>query len=108
MQTIVAESVEHLNTLLSEHALVLVDYFKNNCPGCKIMDQHLEAFGKTEESKSIVLVKAQLEVLGVDHFKDLGLRTVPTVRVVKDGAEVARLMGPQPVAALQTAVNQHR
>jgi thioredoxin-like negative regulator of GroEL len=37
----------------------------------------------------------------------LGIRGIPTLIVFKDGAEVERFVGAQPLAALQRALDKH-
>jgi thioredoxin 1 len=83
---------------------LLVDYYKDNCPGCKMLDMSLTKFAASEDATGIALLKVKLEVVGEDFFRRLGLRQTPTLALFKDGAEVARLAGFQSPAQVETAV----
>ncbi|MCD0258398.1 thioredoxin family protein [Xanthomonas melonis] len=104
MQTITVTSPEHYTAALAAHPRLLVDYYKDNCPGCKMLDMSLTKFAASEDAAGVALLKVKLEVVGEEFFRSLGLRQTPTLALFKDGTEVARLPGFQSPAQVEAAV----
>lgn len=104
MQTITVTSPEHYTATLAAHPRVLVDFYKDNCPGCRMLDMSLDKFANSDAAEGVALLKVKLEVVGEEFFRDLGLRQTPTLALYRDGSEVARLPGFQSPAQVETAV----
>ncbi|AAM38907.1 thioredoxin [Xanthomonas phaseoli pv. phaseoli] len=104
MQTITVTSPEHYTQTLAAHPRALVDFYKDNCPGCRMLDMSLDKFANSDAANGVALLKVKLEVVGEDFFRDLGLRQTPTLALYRDGAEVARLPGFQSPAQVEAAV----
>ncbi|MGD6594541.1 thioredoxin family protein [Xanthomonas citri pv. citri] len=104
MQTITVTSPEHYTQTLAAHPRALVDFYKDNCPGCRMLDMSLDKFANSDAANGVALLKVKLEVVGEDFFRDLGLRQTPTLALYRDGAEVARLPGFQAPAQVEAAV----
>ncbi|WAT14787.1 thioredoxin family protein [Xanthomonas fragariae] len=104
MQTLHASTPDDYVAALAAHPRLLVDYYKDNCPGCKMLDMSLAKFAASEDAVGVALLKVKLEVVGEDFFRGLGLRQTPTLALFKDGSEVARLPGFQSPAQVETAV----
>ncbi|MEA5124113.1 thioredoxin family protein [Xanthomonas floridensis] len=104
MQTITVTSPEHYTQTLAAHPRALVDFYKDNCPGCRMLDMSLDKFANSEAANGVALLKVKLEVVGEDFFRELGLRQTPTLALFKDGAEVTRLPGFQSPAQVEAAV----
>lgn len=107
MQTITATSPDEYTAALAAHPRLLVDFHKDNCPGCKMLEMSLQKFAATEAANGVVLLKVKMETVGEELFRGLGLRQTPTLAVFKDGAEVARLPGFQSPAQVESAVGTH-
>ncbi|KAB7770594.1 thioredoxin family protein [Xanthomonas maliensis] len=106
MQTITVTSPDDYTAALSAHPRALVDFYKDNCPGCKMLDMSLGKFAASDAAEGVALLKVKLEVVGEDFFRGLGLRQTPTLALFKDGAEVARLAGFQSPAQVEAAVRR--
>lgn len=104
MQTITVTSPEHYTAALAAHPRALVDFYKDNCPGCRMLDMSLDKFAVSAAADGVALLKVKLEVVGEEFFRDLGLRQTPTLALYRDGSEVARLPGFQSPAQVETAV----
>ncbi|MBB4724316.1 thioredoxin family protein [Xanthomonas euvesicatoria] len=104
MQTITVTSPEHYTQTLAAHPRALVDFYKDNCPGCRMLDMSLDKFATSDAANGVALLKVKLEVVGEDFFRDLGLRQTPTLALYRDGSEVARLPGFQSPAQVEAAV----
>ena len=107
MQTLHAASAEDYHAAIAAHPRLLVDYFKDDCPGCRMLDMSLQKFAATSDAEGTVLLKVKLETVGEDFFRGLGLRQTPTLSLFADGAEAARLAGFQSPAQIAGAVRAH-
>lgn len=104
MQTLHATSPEEHAAALAAHPLLLVDYWKDDCPGCAMLDLSLRRFAAEPAAQGLVLLKVKLEDVGGEFFRGLGLRQTPTLSLYRDGREVARLPGFQSPAQVAAAV----
>ena len=107
MRTLHARTAEDYAAAVAGHPQLLVDFHKDNCPGCTMLELSLARFGSTPQAQGMVLLKVRMEDLGEAFFRALGLRQTPTVALFRDGVEVARLPGFQSPLQLQTAVAAH-
>ena len=107
MQTYTANSLDDYTAALAAHPRLLVDFNKDNCPGCRMLDMALDKFAASEAAAGVALLKVKMEDIGEAFFRDLGLRQTPTLAMFKAGAEVARLPGFQSPAQIETAVAKH-
>ncbi|KAF1016831.1 MAG: hypothetical protein GAK31_00090 [Stenotrophomonas maltophilia] len=107
MQIIDATSPEQFQQLLAEHPRVLVDFHKDNCPGCRMLEMSLQRVGAGDAGHGTTLLRVQLEVVGEAFFKGLGLQQTPTLSVFRDGDERARLPGFQSPAQIEAAIGEY-
>ncbi|MGJ4730241.1 thioredoxin family protein [Luteimonas sp. SDU101] len=104
MLTLHASSPDDYRATLAAHPRLLVDYHKDDCPGCRMLDLSLQKFAGDEAAAGLVLLKVKLETVGEAFFRSLGLRQTPTLSLFRDGAEVARLPGFQAPGQIERAV----
>lgn len=104
MLTLHATSPDDLQRIVREHPTVLVDYYKDQCPGCRMLDMALASVAQIPEAAGVVLLKVRMETVGEACFRALGLRQTPTLGVVRHGAEVQRLAGYQSPAQIGAAL----
>jgi len=104
MLTINADNSEVYAAAIKAHPRLLVDYHKDQCPGCKMLELALTRFAATPAANGVALLKVKLEVIGEDFFRGLGLRQTPTLALFKDGEETCRLPGYQTPAQIEQAV----
>ncbi len=107
MQTLHASTPDDYAAALVAHPRLLVDYYKDDCPGCKMLDMSLAKFAASEDAAGLALLKVKMEVIGEDFFRNLGLRQTPTLALFKHGAEAARLPGFQAPGQIAQAVGLH-
>lgn len=103
MKTLHATSADDVQTAIAAHPRLLVDWYKDDCPGCRMLDRSLAVFAATPEAGGLVLLKVRLEQVGEACFRAMGLRQTPTLSIHRDGAEAARLPGFQSPAQLAAA-----
>jgi len=107
MQTLHASNPEDVHAAITAHPRLLVDYYKDHCPGCRMLDMSLEAFAAGPAAADLVLLKVKLETVGDAFFRGLGLRQTPTLALHVDGAEAARMPGFQTPAQIAQVVEAH-
>lgn len=102
MQTLHATTPEQFEQALATYPRLLVDFHKDQCPSCTMLDLSLKRFSEQADAAELVLLKIKLEEVGESLFRQLGLRQTPTLSVYVAGVEQARLTGfqsPQQIAA---------
>ncbi|AWH21704.1 thioredoxin family protein [Stenotrophomonas sp. ZAC14D2_NAIMI4_6] len=107
MQIINATTPEQFQQLLAEHPRVLVDFHKDDCPGCRMLDMSLHRVATSAAGQGTTLLRVQLEAVGESFFRQLGLRQTPTLSLFRDGDEQARLPGFQSPQQIEAAIAQH-
>lgn len=107
MHTLDASSAEDVHAAIAAHARLLVDFHKDHCPGCRMLDMSLRAFAAAPAADGLVLLRVKLETVGEALFHALGLRQTPSLLLYRDGGEVARLAGFQAPAQISEAVALH-
>ena len=107
MLTLHAASPDDYHAALRAYPRLLVDYYKDNCPGCRMLDMSLQKFAADAAADGLVLLKVKMETVGEDLFRDLGLRQTPTLSLFRDGTEAQRLPGFQTPAQILQAVGLH-
>jgi len=105
MLTLDADCPETYTAAINAHPHLLIDYYKDNCPGCRMLEMSLGKFAATPAAEGIALLKVKMETLGEDFFRQLGLRQTPTLAVFKDGQETRRLPGYQTPAQIEQAAS---
>jgi len=93
MLTLHAHTSEDYHAALREHPALLVDFHKDDCPGCRMLEMSLASVAGAMADAGMTLLKVKLETVGEELFRELGLRQTPTLLVVRDGHETARLAG---------------
>ena len=90
--------------LVATEGLAMVDFWAEWCGPCRAIAPVLEDIAGASEGR-VTLLK-----VNVDENPGLagryGIRSIPTILFVKDGAVVDRVVGAVPRAALQDIVNR--
>lgn len=84
--------------------VVLVDFFATWCGPCKMLSPIVEEIA-AESDGSFSVYKVDIDE-AEDVAMDYGIMSVPTLVVFKDGAEVERMIGVQPKAAILDTVKK--
>lgn len=93
MNTLTITSPEEFDAAVKEHPALLVDFYKDDCPGCKMLDLSLAKFGNASAAEGVTLAKVKLETIGEEFFFSHRLRQTPTLLFFKEGEEAGRSAG---------------
>ena len=86
---------------------VVVDFYKDNCAGCKMQDKALSVVEEALGDLDITILKVKMEDVGEDFFINLVLRQMPTIALFLDGEEVLRVSGYQSPLAISRFIDQY-
>jgi len=85
------ESADHLEELVAEHDVVLVDYYADWCGPCDMLEPTVEEIAAETDS---VVAKVDIDELQ-SLAKDEGVRSVPTLQFYAGGEPAERVVGVQ-------------
>lgn len=101
-------SVIHFNETgfdkaLAAGGLMMVDFWASWCGPCKMLSPTIDQIGDQYEGKAVI------GKVNVDEEQDLAMRygvmSIPTVVFFKDGKEIDRKVGVQPISAFTDALD---
>ena len=91
---------DHLESVVAEHEVVLVDFYADWCGPCQMLEPVLE--GLASETEAVI---AKVDV---DQLKQLaaayGVRGVPTLALFADGEQVEQHTGALPADRLRDLI----
>ena len=93
------------NEVMKSEKLVLVDFWAPWCGPCRAIAPILNELAKERED-TVKIVKINVDEEQVNAAK-LGIMTIPTLVLFKDGQAVDRLLGGYPKRAIVERVDKH-
>jgi thioredoxin 1 len=97
------ENKEHLEQILSENSAVVMDFYADWCGPCKQLLPILEQV--SQDQKDVVFCK-----INVDENEDLarsyGVRSIPSLKYVKNGDVVKTTLGVQPIKLITESISE--
>jgi thioredoxin 1 len=97
------ESSDDLETLASDHEVLLVDFYADWCGPCEMLEPVVESIA---DDGTAVVAKVD-----VDEHQSLaaeaGVRGVPTLVLYVDGSPAERLVGMQEENRLRSVIDRH-
>ena len=85
------EDADHLDELIAENAVVLVDYYADWCGPCKMLEPTVEEIAAETDAVVLKVDIDELQALAQDR----GIRSVPTLEFYANGEQAERLIGVQ-------------
>jgi thioredoxin 1 len=100
-EPVAVTGADHLDGLVSEHRVVLVDFYADWCGPCRMMEPAVEAVAADTD--------ALVAKVDIDTHQDLasayGVRGVPTLVLFVDGDAEEQVVGAQQEARLRDLVD---
>ena len=97
------DSLDHFQELISEHSVVLVDFYADWCGPCKMLEPTVEELAaESAATVAKVDVDAHQQLAG-----QYGVRGVPTVYLFVDGEPAQQWVGVQDKSTYAGAIQQH-
>lgn len=91
--------------VLDSKGVVLVDFWAEWCPPCKILDPIIQQVAQ------MTIDQAKVYKLDVDSNQrtamQYGIRSIPTVKIFKDGAPVEDIVGLQSMPVYLSAIKHY-
>ncbi|MFB6101233.1 MAG: thioredoxin [Haloplanus sp.] len=97
------EDADHLDELVAEHGIVLVDYYADWCGPCKMLEPTVEEIAEETDAAVLKVDIDELQALAQDR----GIRSVPTLEFYANGEQVERLIGVQDKDDLLSIIEDH-
>jgi thioredoxin 1 len=93
----------HLQDVVGEHDVVLVDCYADWCGPCQMLEPTIESLAAETDA-----AVAKVDVDAHQHLaQQLGARGVPTLVLYADGDPVERVVGVRDKASLEGLIEQH-
>jgi len=91
--------------VITENEIVLVDFWADWCPPCKMLGPVLKTLSETQDE----VVIAKIDIDDVPEIaKEYAVTSIPTLILFKNGQEVARMTGFKPLPAVQEFINSNK
>ena len=90
---------------LSKNKLTLVDFWATWCGPCRMMAPIVESLAA--ETPDVVFAKVDVDE-NPDVAMELGIASIPTLILFKDGKAVERVIGVTPADELKALIDKHR
>lgn len=85
------ESAEHLDELVAENDVVLVDYHADWCGPCKMLEPTVEEIAAETD---VAVLKVDIDELQ-ELAQEQGIRSVPTLQFYANGEQAKQVIGVQ-------------
>ncbi|MFC7203760.1 thioredoxin [Haloferax namakaokahaiae] len=96
------ESESHLDELIAEHEIVLVDYHAEWCGPCKMLEPTV---AEIAEETDAVVAKVDIDELQ-ELARNQQIRSVPTLQFYANGEKVQQVIGVQSKEDLVEIIEQ--
>lgn len=93
----------HLDTLVDDHDVVLVDFQADWCGPCRMLEPIVERIAASTDA---VVASVDIDANG-GLAREYGVQGVPTLFLFVDGEPVERLVGMQEEGTLRGLIEQH-
>lgn len=87
--------------VLQNTNLVLVDFWAQWCPPCRMMAPILESIAKTMDGVDVVKIDVEASADNSQLASEHGVQGIPNMQVYKGGTLVKELIGARPQAILE-------
>ncbi|GAB2848370.1 thioredoxin [Actinocorallia aurea] len=103
--TSTATDIDFAAEVLEADLPVLVDFWAEWCPPCKMIAPVLEQIA-AEYAGRLKIVKVDIDA-ATETARSYGILSAPTLNLYKGGEVVAQIVGAKPKRALLSAIDPH-
>ncbi|RDI70613.1 thioredoxin [Halopelagius longus] len=96
------ESADHLDELVSDNDVVLVDYYADWCGPCKMLEPTVEEIAAETDAAVLKVDIDELQELAQEQ----GIRSVPTLQFYHNGDQAKQVIGVQDKDDLVEIIDQ--
>ena len=97
---------ELFQKVLESGTLILTDFWATWCGPCRMLGPVIEQLAEDYEGKNVVIGKVDVDE-NVTLAQQYGVMGVPTVLLFKEGKEVQRFVGVQPIDVYTDALDEN-
>lgn len=105
MDKIVYANAENISDVIAEKGLVFVDFFATWCGPCKMLAPTIDKLAEIYDGK-VKVVKADVDICEEEAIK-MGISSVPTMKLFRDGEVVENLIGLVPLTKIQSIIDKY-
>lgn len=105
MDKVIYASADNISTIIEEKGLVFVDFFATWCGPCKMLAPTIDKLAELYEGK-VKVVKADVDICEAQAIK-MGISSVPTMKLFRDGVELETMIGLVPLTKIQSVIDKH-
>lgn len=96
MSNVLHPTVDEFEKLLKNDGILMADFYADRCGPCRMLAPTIEKIADNYDGK-VNVVKIDVDGDGQELAYSLGISSIPTVIIFKDGAEFAREIGYMPM-----------
>ena len=97
------EGADHLNEVVEDAGVVLVDFYADWCGPCKMLEPVVESIAADTDAAVAKVDIDQNQMLARQN----GVQGVPTLYLYADGEPVEQMVGVQDESTLRSKIQQH-
>lgn len=105
MDKVIYASADNIGTIIEEKGLAFVDFFATWCGPCKMLAPTIDKLAELYEGK-VKVVKADVDICEAQAIK-MGISSVPTMKLFRDGVELETMIGLVPLTKIQSVIDKH-
>lgn len=105
MSKVIYATKDDINDIIASDGVVFVDFFATWCGPCKMLGPTIDKLADIYDNRAKI-VKADVDICEEYAIK-LGIVSVPTMKIFKNGVLVDTLVGLVPQAKIQMILDSH-
>lgn len=105
MDKVIYVNADNIADIVSEKGLVFVDFFATWCGPCKMLAPTIDKLAEIYDGK-VKVVKADVDLCEEFAMK-LGIMSVPTMKLYRDGEVIETLVGLVPLSKIQSIIDNN-
>ena len=105
MSKVIYATKDDISDIIASDGVVFVDFFATWCGPCKMLAPTIDKLAEIYDTRAKI-VKADVD-LCEEYAMSLGISSVPTMKIFKNGVLVDSLVGLVPQSKIQTIIDSH-